>query len=628
MQTDQDFHQISPSVRTHTGAVNVSIIIINGEAVLIDCDDSLSPATLKTAKLPIPKIILCTQHRRTHTAGIPGFVKVGSKVVGSRAEKALFEHNDEYWRDSKNRWHIYHHQPGPLVPVEPIPLSRVVGDGDVIPWQGIDLRVIGTPGVTRGSISYLCEVDGVRIVSCGDLVYGHGQLLDLYSLQHSYREVGDYHGFLGSKDALVASLDNVLALHPEVLIPSHGPVLRGAGTIQQAGAMLKARLASLWSNYMSISSLNFYFPGVFSDFDTDPARMAPGIQVALPPFFRRIAGTSFGLVSDDGALFLIDCGSRAVAKKLHDWQKRGIITAVEACWITHYHDDHVDGLGDLLARFQCPVIADIHVAEIIEHPERFFLPCISPVHAAVSKTTGERETWKWHEFTLTAMHLPGQTYHHGGLLVEGHGCKILVAGDCASPSGIDDYCAPNRTFLRDDAGYFKCISRWREDKPDLIVNCHQEKGFAFSPDKLAYMERQLRERVRILKELLPWPDPTFGLDDSWIRMYPYDQAIKPGEEARLEVHVTNHCSQEMVIKVEPVLPVGWRLDRDGPSLSIAVPPATAGTASPLVRNPDGRIRLTCHTPARALKGLVLVTCRVWWGEQYLGPVCHARVRLA
>nr|MDO8110528.1 MBL fold metallo-hydrolase [Candidatus Sigynarchaeota archaeon] len=627
MQLHKKFYQVSPNLKIHAGAVNSSIITMHEKAVMIDCDDTVDPELLHAAGLPIPSSILCTQHRRTHTAGIPAFLILGTKIVGPKSERNLFEKNGTYWKDPINRWHIYHHQPGPLVPTTRIPLSGKVRGGDEIKCEDIVFTVVDTPGITSGSVSYSCEVDGYKMVFCGDLIYGDGQMVDLYSMQAAYREVGDYHGFIGSKDLLVASVERIVALHPDILIPSHGPVLHGFDSIQQAISALKTRFSSLWLNYVSISALNFYFPRMFSDLRTDPQRMVPAIQIELPSFLQRVTGTSFILLSDDGIAFLIDCGSRDVVKRLKQWQDQGKIKAVEACWITHYHDDHVDGLIDLIEQFKCPVIVDQHLTEILEHPDRFFLPCISPVHVVVSKSTKERERWQWHEFALTAMHLPGQTYYHGGLLVEGHDHKIFIAGDSASPSGIDDYCAPNRTFLRENTGYFKCISLWREFMPDIIVNNHQEKGFTFTLDHLAYMEGQLHERVRILKKLIPWPDPTFGLDESWIRVYPFEQTIKAGERALLEIHFTNHDTQHVQARVEPVLPEGWSLDLEPNSLSASVPPCTEGMTGSFLENPDVAIPVACRSPSRSRKQPVVIAIRAWWGERYLGPVRHAIVHL-
>jgi glyoxylase-like metal-dependent hydrolase (beta-lactamase superfamily II) len=114
--------------------------------------------------------------------------------------------------------------------------------------------------------------------------------------------------------------------------------------------------------------------------------------------------------------------------------RTGEINSVDGVWITHYHDDHVDGIGRLVQRFGCPVMTDKNMAEIIEHPDRFFLPCISHASVNVKKKTEHGEKWRWREFDLTAYHFPGQTYYHSGLLAEGRGKRIFFAGDSFSPA--------------------------------------------------------------------------------------------------------------------------------------------------------------------------------------------------
>ena len=65
----------------------------------------------------------------------------------------------------------------------PVAITQWVEGGEKLQWPATQIEVLDTPGFTRGSVSYLCEVDGRRIAFTGDLIYGDGQLLDLYSLQ-------------------------------------------------------------------------------------------------------------------------------------------------------------------------------------------------------------------------------------------------------------------------------------------------------------------------------------------------------------------------------------------------------------------------------------------------------------
>ena len=72
---------------------------------------------------------------------------------------------------------------------------------------------------TGGSVSYLVQSGGVTFAFSGDALYGPGQLWDLHSLQKGQGEILDYHGFLGNRRKLAASLRKLAACGAEVLVP-------------------------------------------------------------------------------------------------------------------------------------------------------------------------------------------------------------------------------------------------------------------------------------------------------------------------------------------------------------------------------------------------------------------------
>ena len=515
---------LAPNLTLLRGAVNCGLLRSGDRALLIDCDDTVTPERLRGLGIKAVDLVLCTQYRRANTAGAYAWLRRGARLIGSRAERHLFEDVAGYWADFNNRWHIYHHQPGPQVPHEPMPLARAVADGDVIEWQGHTIAVHDTAGATDGAVSYSLTVDGITWCFCGDLLYGPGQLWDVYSLQKGWMGIRDYHGFMGNRRKLIPSLQRLAERGLDRLVPSHGEVMDAPNA---AIDLTLERIEALERNYVSITCLNYYFPELYAERADDPLRMAPVQTKPRPTFVERVAYTSFAVISDDGAALLIDCGMDDVLSTLDSWLAEERIKAVEGCWVTHYHDDHVDSLGRLALR-GIPVITDQHMAEVLAHPQRFFLPCISPNPCAVDRVTREGESWRWHEFQLTAYHFPGQTYYHGGLLVEGHGVKVFFAGDSGSPGGVDDHCCPNRVFLGESVGFRRCIALWRRIAPDYIFNQHQDCAFCFSPAELDRMERTLAEREAILAEMLPWPNVNFGLDEHWCRCYPYEQEAVPG----------------------------------------------------------------------------------------------------
>jgi glyoxylase-like metal-dependent hydrolase (beta-lactamase superfamily II) len=94
------------------------------------------------------------------------------------------------------------------------PLLHRVEDGDLIevgPWP---LRVLWTPGHTRGSICLYSE--SMRILFSGDTVFPGGHY-------------GRYDGETGSREEMVNSLKRLTALDVEVMLPGHGmPVMEDA----------------------------------------------------------------------------------------------------------------------------------------------------------------------------------------------------------------------------------------------------------------------------------------------------------------------------------------------------------------------------------------------------------------
>ena len=117
------------------------------------------------------------------------------------------------------------------------------------------------------------------------------------------------------------------------------------------------------------------------------------------------------MVSQSKEALVVDCGDESVIREIQAMQALGELGAVEWLWISHYHDDHVDAIPQFQETFGCPVVADRSVAQVVEHPLAWKLPCISPHTVAVDRLTQDGESFRWREFTIAAYHLPGQTLY-------------------------------------------------------------------------------------------------------------------------------------------------------------------------------------------------------------------------
>ena len=553
MKTKYTF--LSENLYIHHGHVNTGILRDGQRALLIDPSGTSLQTTLN--EIGITKIdqIIYTHHHRDNTSGFPFPENV--KIGVPKAEEQWFTNVESFWNDSKYRWHLYNCHPHNLMLAESIQVTDTYTEGTKINWSSASISVLETPGHTDGSITYLVDIDGNRIAFTGDLIYDQGKIWELYSLQKG-QQTTDYHGFLGARDELRESLEKVRRSSPSTLVPTHGVVIHNPDA---AIDKLFDRLYYCYDKYVSISALRHYFPNIFTEFEgkSDHMEIREGKP---PPDFLRHFGTTWLIISENREAFVMDCGSPNVIKQIQQMQEDNEISEVTQFWVTHYHDDHVNAIPEFQEIFSCETITDSVVADVIANPLAYRLPCISPAITRVDRATTDGDSWTWNEFKMTAYHFPGQTYYHGGLLVEGRGMRMFFSGDSFTMTGIDDYCSGNRNLLGDGVGYNQCLQLIKELNPTHIFNCHVDPAFDFSDEEIYFMLDTLSEREKCYTDLFPWDHANYGMDDQWVRCYPYEQEVMRGETVQLGVEITNHSDQPRKATVRPILPSDWEQDAD------------------------------------------------------------------
>ncbi len=573
--------RITPHCIFDRGAINGVLIEREGHGLVVYGWAQRDTANIDQVLLPHGRRDLVCNTRELAESGV--------SVIAPARERYYLERPEEFWNAMiKTRFHDYAQQSTKVL-AEPFEVERWVKEGDKIEWCGITLHVLETPGYTRGSVSYVAEMDGKKIAFTGDLIYGDGQVFDLYSFQDAISEgkIRGYHGYGARLADLVSSLRTIAAQKPDVLVPARGPLIRNP---QQAIARLTQRVQSLYQNYLSTSALHWYFK-------EDNMRMCgrrvlgEDAEIKLMPYCRYEQtpdwifenSTSRLLVSDDGHGFLLDCGYQRVIDAVNDLIKGNVIKQVDGIFVTHYHDDHTDLVQTAAETFKCPIYATKEYADVLEHPDAYHLPALTANAIKHIKVVGDGHKMKWREFDLTFYFFPGQTIYHGALLVKKQSEKpVFFIGDSFAPSGIDDYCVLNRNLLHEDSGYLKCLKKVRAEGPDIwLINEHINHVFAFSNDELDYLESQYRARIKILRELFPWDDPNYGIDEQWAVFYPYGVNLARGATAEIELRITNHSPIEREFLITPHSHQGLKLlDRE---LSIKLAPRRTGAVKVRVR---------------------------------------------
>jgi glyoxylase-like metal-dependent hydrolase (beta-lactamase superfamily II) len=510
--------------------------------------------------------VLFTHARRDVVWAGAAALAGGAAAVIPERERNLFENPASFWQEYETkRFHDYS-QVNTKVLRTPIPVWRGVRDGDILDLHGLQVEVLDTPGYTRGAVSYLIKAGGKRIACTGDLIYGDGQLFDVSSLQDAIPEsrTRGYHGYAARTGDLIESLRKVAAWKPDLLAPARGPLIENPqAAIQSLIARLQALMAShfatdalLW--YWGEGSLRIRSRKALDGHTVNSMQMAE--QRSLPDWALAI-GNSRLLISRTGAAFLIDAGYSKLSAKLDQLLADGRIKGVEAIWITHYHDDHTDYAQALADRFRCPVHFTPRLADVLERPSDYRLPCLTTNPITSGKPQLHGGEMRWHEFKLTFFDFPGQTLYHDGLLVERDGAEALFfVGDSFTPSGMDDYCLQNRDFVRAGEGFLYCLDVLGRLRKDVwLVNQHVEPTFRFSGEQLARMRTEFYRRMAVLKELAPWPDLNYAIDENWAAVHPYASRILKGNQVQLELRILNHSPHPETYHLKWNLPAGWRI---------------------------------------------------------------------
>ncbi|HNS19675.1 MAG TPA: MBL fold metallo-hydrolase [Sedimentisphaerales bacterium] len=553
---------LSSHVSIRPGPVNGVAIEQDGRMLVVYGDPEQSWKAVE--------IVLFTHARRDVVWAGRTPVDGGAESVVPAGEAEQFSKAQEFWSAFwDKRFHDYAQQ-STRVPVAPMQVGRTVREGDRISWRELKVHVLDTPGYTRGAVSYLVEIDGLRYAFVGDLIYGDGRIMDLYSLQDAVAQarIGGYHGYAGRIGDLIASLRKVAAQKPDLLVPARGPVIREPAV---AIERLIRRLQAAYENYLSISAGRWYF---HDPYDVLAAR-ALGVEgkVSWMPYAATIEKTppdwivpihnSRLVLAHDKSGFLIDCGSTAIIEELRKLRDQGHLTSIEGLFITHYHDDHTDRINDFLRDNPCPAYVTPVMEDVTRRPGDYRLPAMTAnaIDAITVVPDGHRMAWK--EFTLTFHDFPGQTIYHSALLVEQDtGEKIFFVGDSFTPSGLDDYCMQNRNLLRPGEGYLRCLDLLQHTIPPdaLLINEHVLEPFRFDAGHLKHMESVFIRRAELLRELFPWDEPNYGIDEQWVRIHPYGQEAQAGRWANLAVKILNHSPAANTFTVTLNAPQGCEIE--------------------------------------------------------------------
>jgi glyoxylase-like metal-dependent hydrolase (beta-lactamase superfamily II) len=283
--------------------------------LLIDCGQGSILGAANKFHMGAIDWVLFTDHHRNKCSGASLLKDAGVKLAVPMAEARLFRDATEFWLSADNIIdHRYNFRPDLFVLRESVIPNRLLNPGDTFLWEGLEIRAIGTPGETDGSLSYIVNLDGKTVAFTGDLIAGPGRVWNFYRLDKSFPGMsGGYWEFGGAVPDVLNSLASVLSHKPALLFPSHGVLINDpSGAVD----LLRSRLDAVMKNYFILADWRISprhrgrskpWPGV------DVPMLKPLPPVSAPPWLHKTKelGTSSYIQADDGSAFLFDCGLTA-----------------------------------------------------------------------------------------------------------------------------------------------------------------------------------------------------------------------------------------------------------------------------------------------------------------------------
>jgi hypothetical protein len=216
---------------------------------------------------------------------------------------------------------------------------------------------------------------------------------------------------------------------------------------------------------------------------------------------------------------------------------------------------------------------------------------------------------------LTAFNFPGQTLHHGALLVDDGKNRVLFVGDSFTQSGMDNYCPQNRNFWEGNRGFSYCLDVIEKVKPTALIHQHHD-AFIFTPAIISVLRNNIAERLPLLKEITPWSALQVALDPQWLRVFPYYNFVSCGEKYTFQLQVTSHWEKNTKLVVKFTATEGIAPPQD---ITINLSGLTSGFCAS-TEAPDTFISLSIDVPENFSRESFAIGCHAWVDDQYWGEM--------
>ena len=561
------FTQVTKDIYLFPDICNVYVIKSGELGLLIDLGTGDVLDHLKEIGINKIEWVLFTHHHREQTQGYPRLKNTGTKVAVPEVEKALFETplNFRKMAPALSDAFTVHGASYVRPAIIPIKADKTFAKMDDFTWQGIELWCVETAGNSPGSLSYITKKEGEWIAFTGDVMLQGSKLHTWFDTEWDY-------GFSKGIYALYNSLGQLEGYPLKKMLPSHGPIIENPLPQLQALRNTLREFNKLYLRGWEVST----FAGADQDRVSQPTTVPHVWQVTKHLF--KFRGPEFWpnfhmILADNGHALIVDCGlfkKEFLDKSIALMKERLGLKQIDIVLVTHMHGDHC---------LEAPHLRDKHGAKIWTM-NRVVAPVSRPLHfdycaqvntygkgidsIAFDKVFQEGDTFTWEGFKLTVDWMPGQTEFalclHGiidGKKVAFTGDNIFGSSSDPSQNGHEAVVARNSCILEE--GYIYAAKYLKKLQPDLLLGGH---SWAMAePAKL--IDRYLADAIKLkeyFEKLSFEKDYRWMYDPYWVRMEPYRVVLGKNNAAEARLMMRNFDAEPIAMKVEIVLPEGFKAE--------------------------------------------------------------------
>jgi glyoxylase-like metal-dependent hydrolase (beta-lactamase superfamily II) len=233
------------------------------------------------------------------------------------------------------------------------------------------------------------------------------------------------------------------------------------------------------------------------------------------------------------------------------------IQKIEAVLPSHYHDDHINGIPYLQQQLGVECWCYENMREILENPRGELIGCVLPTPIRVQRTFRDGERFSWEGFDFNVHYTPGHADYHMAMFGDIDGHSVAFSGDNIFPlnAGTPSLIYRNhvhRTSHQQTARVFL------EYMPDILCTGHDLRR-EIGPRVYHSFARKAEIMTQHFDTLLPG-EVNFGLEPSWVQIYPYQSLARPGDEIEYQIRVMNFLERETTVEIALALPEGWAAD--------------------------------------------------------------------